>query len=82
MLVLALAGCVFGMTACGSTEDSDNGLSYTQEEIEYNASTVFTALDRTVEAIMISMIRTSTINTVPIPSRVFNAAFSIFSPNV
>ncbi len=49
LLVLALAGCVFGMTACGSTEDSDNGLSYTQEEIEYNASTVFTALDRTVE---------------------------------
>ena len=53
LLVLALAGCVFGMTACGSTEDSDNGLSYTQEEIEYNASTVFTALDRTVEGDML-----------------------------
>lgn len=49
LLVLALAGCVLGMTACGSTEDDSGGLSYTQEAIEDNTAKVFTALDMLVE---------------------------------
>lgn len=49
LLVLALAGCVFGMTACGSTEDATEQLSHTQEEIEQITATVFSALDKTVE---------------------------------
>ena len=49
LLVLALAGCVLGMTACGSTEDDAGGLSYTQEAIEDNTAKVFTALDMLVE---------------------------------
>lgn len=49
LLVLALAGCVFGMTACGSTDDGVGQFPYTQEEIEDNASKVLYALDKTVE---------------------------------
>ena len=49
LLVLALAGCVFGMTACGSTEDGAGQISYTQEQVEQNVSTVLSVLDRTVE---------------------------------
>lgn len=48
LLVLALAACVFGMTACGSTEGDAGQLSYTREQVEQNTATVLSLLDMTV----------------------------------
>lgn len=47
LLVLALTGCVFGMTACGAKEEEEV-FPYTQEQVESNTQWVFEMLDTAV----------------------------------
>lgn len=49
LLVLALAGCVFGMTACGADTDAE-AFPYSQEEMETTSNQVLSALDQSVKA--------------------------------
>ena len=46
LLVLALTGCVFGMTACGNVEEEV--FPYTQEQVESNTRWIFETLDNAV----------------------------------
>ncbi|MCH5281988.1 MAG: OadG family protein [Lachnospiraceae bacterium] len=45
LLILALAACVFGLTACGSEEKWPENFPYSEAQIEEIVSTVFGALD-------------------------------------
>lgn len=45
LLILALAACVFGLTACGNEETWPEDFSYTREQIEQTVTTVFGALN-------------------------------------
>ena len=48
LLILALAACVFGLTACGSEETWPEDFPYSRERIEETVTTVFGALDESI----------------------------------